>query len=68
MVIGAPARTLKTSAIDGESIPIRGISASLIAGIEPRLGSAYNKVCVDFDAVRKLSEEEDEVMDELLSG
>lgn len=58
-------QVLKTAAIDSKNSEIYGMSAPLMLGRSPYIGSTYNSVAVDYDFVSQNVKDINDILDEL---
>ena len=58
-------QVLKTAAVDSKSSEIYGMSAPLMLGRSPYIGSTYNSVAVDYDFVSRNVKDIQDILDDL---
>lgn len=61
----APMQSMETAALTGAIDTIMGVSAPLLIGSVPKIGTIYNRVAIDVDFVREHVENPDKLLEEL---
>jgi DNA-directed RNA polymerase II subunit RPB1 len=65
MSFQTPVQVVQNAAINGRTNPVGGISGRIMLGTNPRLGTCFNKVVVDQDAIEMEEENLGQALDEL---